>query len=449
MMYRILLFFCLIALGMITTSCKRDKLLEKSAPERPVWVHGIERGFIIVEGQGKNHDEAKKEAFINLRESIVNSVAVNVSSTVQMDVTENVIDNLRQFKEDTKINTTITSDFLYALRGVQLNKATDWYWESRRTAEKIPYVVYHVKYPFTEKELDNYIREWEAMDAELGAALNSLAERAAKASSVTELVAMRDEGVRLSQIFKEPRKTLAINTSNRIDQKLKDARIEVSDHDRGQITMAIRSNGQRLRAESMPYFKSGCAVLDDMRFSETEGLYVIHYDPSFCTGMQDEFITLETTIDGRNLSEKIVIPSDSNLVRIGINGPLVLHRVEQGDLHTWRLPVRLFNEADVELMDIEIVVERVSQRFFAALSKKGRAGLNTYINQPLGQKLPGKGDHTITFEAVKYTSSIDDMVNSMFDQTADYQASGKIMYKRNDAEETRTYRFEGVQVVLK
>jgi hypothetical protein len=37
----------------------------------------------------------------------------------------------------------------------------------------------------------------------------------------------------------------------------------------------------------------------------------------------------------------------------------------------------------------------------------------------------------------------------MFDQTADYQASGKIMYKRNDAEETRTYRFEGVQVVLK
>jgi hypothetical protein len=309
--------------------------------------------------------------------------------------------------------------------------------------------VYHVKYPFTEKELDNYIREWEAMDAELGKALNSLSERSANATSVGELVALRDEGKRLSQIFKEPRKTLAINTSSRIDQMLKDARIEVMDHDRGQITMAIRSNGHRLRAESMPYFKSGCAVLEDISFAEMERLYIVHYDPMFCTGTQDEFISLETTLDGRTLSEKIMVPTDSNVVRIGINGPLVLHRVEQGDLHTWRLPLRLFNDDDVELTDIEIVVERVNQRLFAALSKKGRAGLTTYINQPLGQELRGKGDHTISFEAIKYTSNVDDMVNSLFDQTADYQASGKILYKRNDAEETRTYRFEGVRVVLK
>jgi hypothetical protein len=353
------------------------------------------------------------------------------------------------FTEKTTINTTVSSDFLYALRGVQLNKATDWYWEKRRTAEKVPYVVYHVKYPFSEKELSNYINEWEEIDTQLAKALGSLAERADQANSIGDLISLRDEGLRLAQIFNEPRKTLAINTSKRIDATLDDVRLDIIDHEQGQAMATLESKGRRYRADGSPGFTSDCATLRDINFSENQLHYIIHYESVFCKGTGNEFINLETDIDGRSVKARSMIPVDSNLAQLGVNGSLILHRIEQSDLHTWRLPMRLYSDSDVEVKEIEMLVERVNQRFLAALSKKGRAGLSTYIDQPLAQALEGKGDHVIEFEAPKYTSNVDDLFNSLFEQEALYTASGKILYKQKDGEEIRTYHFEGVPVSLK
>jgi hypothetical protein len=437
----------ILALGTVFISCKRDKLVESSIKGRPVWVYGIERNYIIVEGRGRSHDEARQKAFTALKESIVNAVSVNVSSTVQMDISEEVINTVRLFKENLKVNTTVTSDFLRSLRGVQLSKATDWYWELRRTPEKERYVVYHVKYPFTENELETYIREWESLDAELANELNSLAEKVEKSKNISELLLLKTEAERLARIFKEPRRTMALNTASRIAQKLDDTRLEVIEHQRGQVLVALRSNGTHLRNSDVLRFDSRCAAIESQQYLEEDGLHLIHYDVAYCS-QAEESLTLSTSINGRQLTVSTAIPADPAHVGLSIQGQLQLYRL-QGHLHEWRLPVRLLSDESIEITNIEISLERTAGRFLASLSRKGRAGLYTLIQEPLQDTLTGKGDHLLSFEAAKLSNEADDIFSALFEDSATYEASGKINYRRNGSDESRSYRFERLPVSIR
>lgn len=410
-------------------------------------MYGIERNYIIAEGRGKTHEEARHKAFTTVKESIVNAVAVNVASTVQMDVTEEVINNVRLFRENTQIQTTVASNFLRSLRGVQVGKATDWYWEERRTAEKEHYVVYHIKYPFTEGELNTYIQEWEALDAALARELASLGTKAESAQSVGELELLKIEAARLALIFKEPRRTLALNVQARIEQKLSDVRLEVVDHQRGQLLIALRSNGTRLEAMDDLRFDSPCAVLSAQQFLNEDLLYLIDYDVTYCHQADDQ-IVIGTTVDGEELKLEAIIPADPAHVQFAVQGPLQLYRI-QGHLHEWHLPIRLVEDEEVEITEIEIILERVEGRFLASLSRRGRAGLFTRLEQRMGMVLSGKGDHMLRFEAPKYTNEADEVFSALFEHMASYRASGKIYYRRGGQAEPRSYRFDQLAVSVK
>lgn len=425
--------------------------MESSAPERPQWAYGIERGYIITEGKAKTHEEAKNAAFTVIKESIVNAVAVNVSSTVQLDVSEKVINDVRQFKESTNIQTTVSSNFLRSLRGVHLNKATDWYWELRRTPEKERYVVYHIKYPFSEAELDNYIREWEALDAEMAAELNSLASRVENAATLSELVLLKSEAQRLAEIFKEPRRTLALNAADRAAHKLNDVRFELIESDRNSAVVALRTNGSRISSADAPLFRSNCARLESINCVEEEGLHLVRFDASACEGLTEDDFTLSVTAENRRVELRVPIPPDSTRVRFMVSGPLQIYRSPTGPshMHEWRLPLRLLSDSEVEITEIEISMERTAGRFLASLSRKGRAGLFTNIRQPLDLRLSGKGEYSVAFEAPKYTNEADDVFRSVFESEAEYRASGKISYRPSPGGEQRTYDFSSWPVVVR
>ncbi len=434
-------------LSLIFASCKRDRLVDSSVKGRPVWVYGIEPNAIIVEASGRSHDEAREKAFTAVKESIVNSVAVNVNSTVQLEVSEKVMNNVRQFRENTQVNTTVSSAFLSSLRGVHINKASDWYWEQRRTPEKVRYVVYHIKYPFSQEELSAYIAEWEALDQELNSELQKLNSRAEQTQNISELEVLCTEAERLTEIFKEPRRSLAANTATRIRQKMADTRLEVIEHQRGEILVALRSNGDRMRLAEPLRFQSPCASIIDQRFIEEEAFYLVHYDAAFCD-KPDQKIVLSASIDGRELSANIAIPEDPNHVRLSIAGPLRLQRL-QGSLHEWQLPLRILSDEAVDIVEVEISLERNSGRLLASLSRRGRAGIYTHIRQPLDAQFQGRGDHALRFTAPRHTNEADDIFTSLFENSASYIASGRINYRRNGSEELRSYRFEHLNVLLR
>lgn len=429
-------------------SCKRDKLVESSAPQRPQWAYGIERGYIISEGKAHTHDEAKNNAFTQIKESIVNAVSVNVSSTVQLDVSEKVINDVRMFKESMDIQTTVSSNFLHSLRGVQLSKAADWYWELRRTPEKERYVVYHIKYPFSEAELDNYIREWEAIDTEMAEELNSLGSRIENAATISELVLVKSEARRLADLFKEPRRTMALNAEARAAHKLDDIRLELIEHDRTSAVVALRTNGARIASADAPLFRSDCARLESIDYTKEEGLYIVRYDASACEGHTNHNFTLSVMAGDRREAITVPIPADPGSVRLMVSGPLQLYR-SHGHMHQWSLPLRLLSDSEAVITEVEISMERTSGRFLASLSRKGRAGIYTNIKQPLNLHLSGKGEYSLEFEAPQYTNEADDVFRSIFESEAVYHASGKVSYRTGDEGATRSFDFSGWPVVLK
>lgn len=437
----------LTAFGILLISCKRDKLVDSSAQARPAWAFGIEPQAVIVAAEGRTHDEAREKAFTAVKESIVNAVAVNVSSTVQLKVTEQVINDVRQFRERTEINTRVSGTFLNSLRGIHINKATDWYWELRRTPEKERYVVYHLKYPFAENELAAYVREWEALDSELNAELQNLNARADQSRDVHELVTLKTEAERLSEIFSEPRRSLAANTASRIRQKLENLRFEVIEHSRGELLIALRSNGNLLRAAAPPRFRSDCAQLEELQFSESDGHYLLHYDVAFCD-RPDQNLVLTAEAGSRELSMRIPIPDDPDHVRLKIAGTLFLHRIS-GDLREWQLPLRILSKDTVEVSEIEISLERRSGRLLAALSRRGREGLYTHIRQSLDEHLQGSGDYLLRFSASHITNEADEIFTSLFNNSEVYKASGRISYRKQGTEAWRQLRFESLSVSMR
>lgn len=440
------LLFLLVA-GMAGISCKRDKLVESSMGARPAWVYGIEPEAVIVSAEGRTHDEARDKAFTAVKESIVNSVAVNVRSTVEIEVSEKVMNDVRIFSENTQMNTTITGTFLNSLRGIHINRASDWYWELRRNRDRERYVVYHVKYPFTEKELAAYIREWEALDETLNQELRNLDARAELSENISELVRLQTEAERLAQVFKEPRRSMALNTASRIRGRLDDAALEATAHERGDLTVALRSNGSLLRLPGPVGFTSPCARLENQHFSEDDRQYYIRYDAALCNADHGA-ITLKARIGEREISLNTSVPEDPDHVRLRISGPLRLQRLN-GHLHEWQLPLRLLSADSVEVAEIEVSLERSTGRLLAALSRKGREGIYTHIRQPLDVSLNGSGDHFIKFHADRITNEADDIFTSVFENTAVYTASGSLRYKKRGTDSFRTYRFDGLGVVLR
>jgi hypothetical protein len=148
-------------------------VIEKSAKKRPDWVFGLKKDYLIVEGVGNNHDEAKNSAYVNLKEKVVSSVAVHVSSNTKVDINEKLINNISQYQESFSNETKISSNFITALRGVSLNKAEDFYWEIVRKKDKSRQIHYHVKYPFSSGEQNLLIAEWERLDREMTNEINT------------------------------------------------------------------------------------------------------------------------------------------------------------------------------------------------------------------------------------------------------------------------------------
>ena len=53
------------------SSCAFLKVIEKSSPQKPAWIHGIEKDLLIGEGAGKDYNEAKHIALQIVKEKII------------------------------------------------------------------------------------------------------------------------------------------------------------------------------------------------------------------------------------------------------------------------------------------------------------------------------------------------------------------------------------------
>lgn len=437
-----------LILPLLVFSCKLPRVIEKSEKTRPEWVYGISKDYIIAEGVGVTWDQAQDNALKKIKERIVSSVAVNISSETNMVVNESIIDNMSRYSESTELITNISTDFFNTLKGISLNKAQAFYWEKQLYPGKQKMVHYHIKYPFSQRELDELIIEWEKTDKGFTAELDALEEKIDNSSGVSELIMLQKKTQELKNIFTGTRKTRISILEAEINQLLGNLKFEVQKHERGQLVIKLLSSDRYFKMSNDLTFNSDCAVLQDYKLTDDGFSMEINYDADFCYSEESPLFTVKQNYENGDISGKWEIPAGENQVRLTVNEPVRFKSSALNNNSTrWYIPIRVFTDKPFRVTKTELVVShnsKINIRKFIGGEEK-----EIYVIKDINQEFGGKGDFSLQFEVPKTASSsmLELILNIIISESSTFFASGKIFIVPESEDTEYVFEFENKNII--
>lgn len=429
--------------------CSLPRVVEQSHDDKPNWVHGLERGYIIANGSGHSYQEAQNSAFRMLRERIVSSVAVSISSESQIEISEQILENISKYTEVSQFRTVITTDFLNSLQGVSLSKVEDYYWEKKRYPEKQFEIHYHIKYPMPDEEINNLMQQWSQMDKAFTAEIDKLEKDIDNTESVYELISFKEKAKALTGIFTGTRKTKAELLHLRADQLLKNLGLQTLSHDRGSVLVKLSSMGKDFDMESELSFTSSCASLFQSKLVDDAKYLRVIYDPDFCCPTTDQAtFSISQNYGEYTLFSIFDIPPPDDEIRFVVSEPISLNVSHSyiKQITDINIPFRVFTDIKFIITKIELVLNRSSKYGLRELLTGSER--QSYIHTNHNQKIEKKGDHNIKFSISSVRDSeLERFLNTFFTNSSSLTASGKIYFRPAGKKQEYSVPFQSINVV--
>lgn len=238
--------------------CSTNRILESSSSTSPDWMFGVEKNYIITSGKGSTHEEAKLSAMNNLKEAIVNSVAVQVNSSTNYNTSEST-EEIQEFMEVYENNLEVNSEYFEPLKGISVLKAEDFYWEKKRENGQ-SLVHYHIKYPFSDAQLNTLIRNFESLSSELESQIRAISIEAGTYKSVEELIENIRQLEYLKEVSPKSKKKAAANKIESLEGIFFDVNIRQLDQTRGSFTYGLFLYGDPINTNKLPEISSSCPI---------------------------------------------------------------------------------------------------------------------------------------------------------------------------------------------
>jgi hypothetical protein len=299
------LFVCAVLVVLSTACVAQIKVVEKSAKKAPAWVNGIEKNFLIVSATAKDVEEAKGKILNSIREQIVHAVAVNVQASTAMSMQETILDGkVRQFLETAETTIHAKSGNVPFLNAIALSNAVDYYWEKQQNNKtKEVAILYHVKYPFPEIQLQHLVFEFKEADEKMTAQLTALCESVETTGNVEDIgkniIALQE----LQKLFDDGRKNQAGACIANYRNLYTYISLEESAHHTGHLSYQLMLNGKPAVTIQKPRIKSNCA--DNIRIkSHDNGSADISYQTEGCYAGSDNYIEVTYNFGGKNVMQK-------------------------------------------------------------------------------------------------------------------------------------------------
>ena len=162
---QILSFLCVMLLCIPVCAHGKKKQPKAQAPE---WTHSSVPGYVISSATGGDQQDAKDRCFRNIQSEILNSVAVNISSTSTFSsesYTEGDVTSTRQAYQD---NIKTVAAHLPFLTGLTTANADIWMEEFEGGWRCF------MKYPFSRFDQERLVEQFLAYDKEKSEQLDSL-----------------------------------------------------------------------------------------------------------------------------------------------------------------------------------------------------------------------------------------------------------------------------------
>ena len=431
MTHKLRLTIFLVALFSISAvySFSQEKVIDKSKRKRPDWVHSTQKDFIITTGRGKTIDEAKDNVVTEIQNEIVNSVAIYVKSESEMTIENinknNVINTIEKFKNKSSVQ---TAD-IPSLKGISLNKVSDFYWEkiqNKKTKEIT--VAYHVKYPYSEAELQKLIREFNKKDQEMTSKLNGIVNNIDDIKSIEEISTNIKELKHLLDYFIDMQRKEKTNMGiARLKEMLKSIELVPIENTLGTLKYAFKIGEKFYSSSKKPKYKNSECVTVTSRISDGHE-QIIKYTFEDCMEDEKNYITVKYKFSNTKVEKTFYFDVTSNMVKVFIRGDIIMKEgdSDEDNINSFACDITL-----VSKYEAAFVVDKVVLKW---------QNLPPVSISNINKEFSGKGTHNLSLEI---NQQIDRKKTSSKNKPA---VDGTIFFKSKTTGETKRYKFYGQNV---
>jgi hypothetical protein len=312
------------AIIFLSISCSKSnyKVLEKSG-KKPVWINGLENNYIITYGSGNTSEEAKTECIKNIREQIINAIAITVRSKTDVQIEQ------KNGVTEEKFNYYITSQSanLPALQGISLSKVSASYWEKVLDKEKNVKFGYYVKYPFSNAELNTLIADYQAQQEELNKKIKQYVKAVDTLTSISSLKSTIAQLEFLENILIDDRKDKVALAKIALQNQVSDIRLVPIDNNLGSISFILKMGNRTLKTSENPVFKSECAKVNTILFQDT--ITKLSYNYDVCKYVNNPIITLRYDLGIKSVSFDVDINVNANKVQLKVQNDIVINKTAE------------------------------------------------------------------------------------------------------------------------
>ncbi len=298
------------------------KVLESSSKKVPAWVVATGNDYFVASATAPSIDEAKDMCINEVKKQIISSIAENIKSSTSQNMSQTttqngIVDYLESFNSGFETRSAI----LPFVNGVSMSKVEAYYYEKRadKATKEISYS-YSILYPFTDAELNDLIKEFLELDAQMEATLNSQIAKLGKIASTEEI----DRSIAalnslLDYFFDDQRISKTKQTIELFKKIYTYISVELVSSEPGEMVYALLAEGNPISTSVKPTFRSNCA-LGVMYSNMGDGIVKVTYDSTGCLDEDNNFIEVSYRIPYAPIKKQIFPTMTSSPLRIISNG---------------------------------------------------------------------------------------------------------------------------------
>jgi hypothetical protein len=297
-------------------SSGQEKIIEKSG-KKPKWVNSVEKGYIIETGKALSADEARNKALERVRESIIRAVAEQITATSAQSTVETRTGNTYQVSGDYSSAILTRTAKMPFVKGISSSKAEGFYWEKvldKRSGST--WVMYHIRYPFSEAELGMIIMDFEKDQKEKEMTVMEISDLATASTNLDEITGKYRELLSLLPQLEEPVKGEAMLCLAKYQGILKSFSFQTISSTPGHIEYRLTSGGKSYTCTSKPIIKSNCA--GSFTFS-TSSNNSIDYDYKGCYESQVNKISVEYIFEDIHIKNEFPLNINADKVEFSLS----------------------------------------------------------------------------------------------------------------------------------
>ncbi|MBR4849423.1 MAG: hypothetical protein IKV09_00670 [Alistipes sp.] len=273
-----------LLLATLPAQAQKEKVVEQSNEIRPEWIGRSTSSTIAVTEVAPTLAEAQERALNSIRQHIINSVAVNISSSellISRQVSHNGTDN-------------ITHDYTSALRSeaaklpfvsnISLSNASDIYWVRIYSKKSKEYrYEYSVCYPFDKATRTELVNSFLTLDKAKSEELERLRKGVTTITDLDGIVRAINSLEELhSYFFDQTRRNEALAVKKNYLALYSQIGIEVEEEAVGNCIYSLRISGRRVTTSIPVRLKSESAM--EMTVKALEGnRYQLTYNPEYAS----------------------------------------------------------------------------------------------------------------------------------------------------------------------